>query len=236
MVKEDLVKRSPLRLLERSSHGGVKAGELGVIASRKGVGKTAVLVHLATDSLFQGKHVIHVSFAGRTDHIISWYEDIFHEIKNARKLDEAVEVHDELVKNRVIMNFNQEGTNADQILSSLRAMIEQGGFAADMLAIDGFDFSKADRSVVESFKGFAQELGLSLWFTATTHREDPEPDERGVPDRLRNVVDNIAVLITLSPEDSYAALKLVKDHDSYVGGEDLHLKLDPRTMLIIADE
>jgi KaiC/GvpD/RAD55 family RecA-like ATPase len=109
MVKEELIKRSPLRLLEKSIHGGVGAGNIGVIAARKGTGKTACLVHIATDQLFQGKHVIHVSFAGRTDHIISWYEDIFGEIAKKRNLENAMEIHDDLIKNRVVMNFNQEG-------------------------------------------------------------------------------------------------------------------------------
>ena len=80
MVKSELIKRSPLRLLEKSIHGGVGKGKIAAIASRKGVGKTACLVHIATDKLFQGKHVIHVSFSSKVDYIIGWYEDIFKEI------------------------------------------------------------------------------------------------------------------------------------------------------------
>src|SRR6056297_728230 len=130
MVKAELVKRSPLRILERSIHGSLPPGSLGAIASRKGVGKTACLVHLATDKLFQGKHVIHVSFAARTDHIISWYEDIFKEIARKRDLENAMSVHDDLIKNRVVMNFSQEGVSPEQVFRSVRAMISDGHFAA----------------------------------------------------------------------------------------------------------
>ena len=80
MVKAELIKRSPLRILEKSTHGGLGKGNLGVITARRGVGKTAFLVHLATDQLFQDKPVIHVSFSTSTNHIIDWYEDIFKEI------------------------------------------------------------------------------------------------------------------------------------------------------------
>ncbi len=45
MVKSELINRSPLRILEKSIQGGVGKGNIGVIASRKGVGKTACLVH-----------------------------------------------------------------------------------------------------------------------------------------------------------------------------------------------
>ena len=52
---------SPLRVFEDSINGGLGKGNLGVIVSKKGVGKTACLVHIATDKLFKGEHVIHVS-------------------------------------------------------------------------------------------------------------------------------------------------------------------------------
>ena len=137
MVKEELIKRSPLRIFEKSIHGGLGRGNIGVLASRKGVGKTACLVHIATDQLLRGKHVIHVSFSARVDHIISWYEDIFKEIAKKRSLENAVDVHDDIIKNRVIMNFNQQGISAERILRSVGAMIRDGHFGADTVIFDG---------------------------------------------------------------------------------------------------
>jgi KaiC/GvpD/RAD55 family RecA-like ATPase len=77
MVKKEITEKSPLRKLESAVHGGVGKGNIGVIASKKGIGKTACLVHIATDKMMNDKHVIHVSYSSRVDHIISWYEDIF---------------------------------------------------------------------------------------------------------------------------------------------------------------
>ena len=114
MVKKELITRSPLRILENSTQGGVGKGNIGVIAARKGVGKTACLVHIATDQLFQEKHVIHVSFANDTNHIVSWYEDIFQEIARRYKLDCTMDVHDDIIKRRVIMNFRQCGIQQEQ--------------------------------------------------------------------------------------------------------------------------
>ncbi|MDC7124781.1 MAG: hypothetical protein PQJ46_04395, partial [Spirochaetales bacterium] len=129
MIKEELNKRSPLRLFENSIDGGLGKGNLGVIASRKGVGKTACLVHIAMDKLFRGRQVIHVSFASKTDHISMWYEDIFNEIVKKRELENADEIYEDILKNRVIMNFNQDGLSTENILKSVSAMIEQGNFA-----------------------------------------------------------------------------------------------------------
>ncbi|SIQ58002.1 RecA-superfamily ATPase, KaiC/GvpD/RAD55 family [Alkalispirochaeta americana] len=235
MVKEELIRRSPLRLLERSIHGGLKDGEIGVFAARKGTGKTACLVHIATDQLLQDRHVIHVSFAGRTDHIVSWYEDIFGEIAKRRDLEHAMDVHDSAIRNRMIMNFSQEGITVHQFLRSIRALIDDGQFRADVLVVDGYDFSKGDPETLRALRDFAKENGLAVWFSASVHRDDKRVDERGVPMALSPFVDSIDVLITLTPEKDHVGLRLLKDHGDY-SAEDLHLELDSRTLLIREDK
>jgi hypothetical protein len=232
MVKTELIKRSPLRLLEQSIHGGLGKGNIGVLASRKGIGKTACLVHIATDSLFQEKHVIHVSFSNRTDHIINWYEDIFKEIARKRNLDSALSVHDEVIKNRVVMNFSQEGVKPEQIIKSLKAMIIEGNFAADLIIIDGYDFAISDPADVKKIKHFAEELDLSIWFSATVDPDDPVvKTQEGIPANLEAFIDDISVLISLTPIDDHVKLGLIKDHD-YFPKEDLHLILDSKSLLI----
>lgn len=231
MVRSELIKRSPLRILEKSIHGGVGKGNIGVVASRKGVGKTACLVHIATDQLLQGKHIIHVSFSSKTDHIITWYEDIFREIAKKRDLEEAVEVHDEIIKNRVIMNFSQEGITTDQILKSLEAMIKNGNFAADAVVVDGFDFTKATVEAVRLVRDFAAELGIEVWVSASLRGDEPLFDEKGIPKELKDFLSEISVLITLKFAGDYVHMKLVKDHDE-IHVRDLQLKLDPKTLLI----
>jgi len=151
MIKSEFIKKSPLRILEKSLQGGLKKGEIGVLASRKGVGKTACLVHIGIDKLFQGKYIIHVSYAGRVDYIINWYEDIFKEIAKKQNIVPPLQTHDEIIKNRVIMNFNQKGTRTEQVLRSIEAMIIQGEFSADAVIIDGFNFSQSAPGDLDQF-------------------------------------------------------------------------------------
>ena len=80
MLKEEIIKRSPIRILEKSIHGGLGTGNLGVFVARKGVGKTACLVHFATDSLLRGQKALHISFSDDPQHIEHWYTQVFHEI------------------------------------------------------------------------------------------------------------------------------------------------------------
>jgi hypothetical protein len=233
MIKSEIIARSPFRILERSINGTLSAGDIGVIASPKGVGKTACLVHLATDKLFQGRHVIHVSFAGKTDHIVSWYEDIFKEIAEGKHLDNALDVHDEIIKNRVIMNFSQEGITAEQLIRSLRALIQDGNFKADLVIMDGYDFSKGHPESLEQLSVFGKEVGVAFWFSASIDPENHNTDENEVPVVLESYLHHLSVVITLKPEADHIELELVKDYNRYPKAEDLHLKLDTKTLLIM---
>jgi hypothetical protein len=231
MVKAELIRRSPLRILEKSLHGGLKDGNIGVLASRKGVGKTACLVHLATDKLFQDKPVIHVSFASRVDYIITWYEDIFKEIAKKRQLESALDVHDEIIRNRVIMNFRQNAASTDQVLRSIEAMIDFGKFAADTVMVDGYDFSKSTCEDLQKFKDFAKRVGVRVWFSASLKGDEPLFDEKGIPYELKGCLDQMDVLITLAYQNDHVRIRLVKDCDFPSPG-DLKIKLDPKTLLV----
>ncbi|MCX6567014.1 MAG: hypothetical protein NTW38_11440 [Candidatus Aminicenantes bacterium] len=236
MVKKHLIKRSPLRVLEESTHGGPGRGAMAVLASPKGVGKTACLVHIATDKLFQGKSVIHVSYASRVDYIITWYEDIFKEIAKNHRLRDAVAVHDEIIKNRVIMNFKQDGMKTEQVLRSLEAMITGGKFNAETIIIDGYDFGLAESEDLRKFKEFAGRMGLELWFSASLKETGGDlfrPD--GTPVLLAPHAGQIDVLVTLQAKSDAVEIRVVKDHD-YPAAGILPIKLDPKTLLIAQEK
>ena len=231
MLKEELIAKSPVRLLEKSIEGGLKAGNIGVIASRKGIGKTSVLVQLALDRLLQGEKVIHVSFTAHTSYVISWYENIFSELAKRRNLEKFNEVKDGLVKNRVIMNFAQETVTIDQIVHSLRAMVNEGGFKASTLIVDGYDFTRSSGDRLAKVKTFAAESGLEVWYSATLSGDEPQIDKNNVPLLLQDCLDSISVLILLEPKAEYIHFTVVKDHGR-MNPQDLKLKLDAKTLLI----
>ena len=231
MIKQELNQRSPLRILEHSTHGGLGKGNLGMFAARQGVGKTACLVHIATDQLLQGKQVIHVSFASNPSHIVDWYENIFREIAGQFGLESVMAVHDEMIRHRIIMNFNQAGIRLPQVIGSLRSMIRDGHFAADTVVVDAYDLAAVTAAELEQVRGFAAEQGLEIWFSVSLGYEQPCYDAAGVPSLLKGVIDAFSIVICLKPEKKHVHLHLVKDHDADVP-PDLLLELDPKTLLI----
>jgi KaiC/GvpD/RAD55 family RecA-like ATPase len=232
MVLKELIQRSPIRIFENSIHGGLKAGEIGIIASQSGIGKTSVLVQIALDKLLQGKKVIHVSFTEHTHYVLAWYEDIFDEFISKKNLENAPEIKNDLVKNRVLMNFNQDGVSGDQIVKSLRAMIVEGGFAAEAIIIDGLDFSRVDHERIANVKAFAKELGLAVWYSCTVKDEGAQYDKENIPLLLKDFADLIDIVIVLNPKTDHIELSISKDRDAH-DTKALAMRLDPKSLLIL---
>jgi hypothetical protein len=239
MVKEELIQRSPVRVFMNSINGGLGAGELGIIASPSGVGKTSVLVQIAMDKLLQGKKVIHVSFTKHADYVLAWYEDIFNEFIKKKNLENEQDVKNEIVKNRVLMKFSQSGLSGEQILRGLRSMIRDGGFGADSIIVDGFDFYEAEEEHLKAVKSFAAEMGVSFWYSCNVKNGSlsaarPCYDKRNIPLVISGYAGLFSVIIVLDPKPDYIALKVSRDRDLY-NPENLALKLDPKTMLILEE-
>lgn len=226
MVKEELNQKSPLRKLEAITEGGVGTGNIGVIASKQGIGKTACLVHLAVDSLLREKHVIHVSFDKKTDYISAWYEDIFQEISKKRDLEKAMDVHDEMIHNRIIMNFHHEYP-IKKVLNAVAAMINNGQNGTDVVIIDGYDFNRGSINELDVIKSFAQNKSVEVWFSDTIYPNCLDDD--GVPKNLNPFIHNIKTILTLSPDGESLKLSVAK-HGTVPRGSTLCL--DPKTLLI----
>lgn len=226
MVKEELNQKSPLRKLEALTNGGVGTGNIGVIASKQGIGKTAYLVHLAVDSLLRDKHVIHVSFDKKIDYISTWYEDIFQEISKKRDLESAMDVHDEMIHNRIIMNFHHNYP-LDKFLAGLGAMIESGQDGTDLIIIDGYDFNIGNLKEIDAIKKFAVEKKVEIWFSDKYY--DNCLDDDGIPKNLNPFIDNITTVLTLASKGEKLKLSIAKH-----GAENIEtgLCLDPKTLLI----
>jgi len=232
LILSELVQRSPIRIFEQSINGGLKPGEVGIIASPNGVGKTSVLVQLALDKLLQGKKVIHVSFTQHTQYVPVWYEDIFNEFISKKNLENAADIKNELVKNRVLMNFNQDGMTKDQIIRSLRAMIIEGGFKAEAIIIDGFDFSRTDKASIANVKNFATELGVSVWYSCSVKDDGPQYDKENIPLVISGFAEIIDVVIVLRPKPDHIELSISKDRGSIIS-KSMAMRLDPKTLLIL---
>ena len=230
---QELNKISPLRVFDEAINGGLGKGNMGVIVSRHGVGKTACLVHLATDKLLRGENVIHVSFSGNVEHVMNWYKEVFREISEVQSLDDAHNVYSSILSNRVVMNFSQNQVSIEKVLKSLKSLIEQGAFKADAILFDGYKLTIAEDDDIIKIREFAKEMNLEVWFSVSPVRPDVVYDEYGVPNTLEKYFPAIDVLVGLRYREDVdkVVMTVVRAHGEDVA-KPLSVRLDPKTMLI----
>jgi hypothetical protein len=248
MYRKDVNERSPMRVFERSMHGGLGRGNVGVIVARPGVGKTALLVQIALDDLLRDRKVLHISHEHAVEHVRSYYDEIFHDLAISHRLSQPQMVRLEIEKNRLIYSHLQAANEAplsrrggsssiSRISETIRFARDFAHFEPDAVIIDGFDFDNATSDAVEALAAQAKELDAELWLSAKTE-ESPEPSTTGpesVPSPLRRFYDQVSVIVALLPINDEVHMQLLKDHDNTDMSE-LHLRLDPSTMRVINDD
>lgn len=228
MLKSELIKRSPLRILDSTS-AGLGRGHLGVLSAAPGVGKTSALIHIAIDKLLQGKPVIHVAFAEKPEHVLSYYEEIFVEISKVKNLEKAMEVHDEVARNRMVMTFEPQAGTIGHVIDSLKARIKEGHLSAETIIIDELDFQKASLADWKMLKDFAVKENLEIWLSVSLEKDEP------LPDYLKACADYFSFGINLKPskKDSKIHLEVFKNLEKK--HHETPLLLDPKTLLIVKD-
>ncbi|MCP4545139.1 MAG: hypothetical protein GY835_01585 [bacterium] len=235
VFRKDLNKRSPLRVFERSLHGGLGKGNIGVVTARKGVGKTAFLAGVALDDVLRGRKVLHATLRRSVQQVTTFYDEIFNELTKAEKAEDVSDYRLEMIKNRHILSYADGDFSVDRIRESLDFLSEHAEFQPDAVILNGYPDFEGDSEglpkVMQELKDLAQERQVELWINALRHREGQEKDERDVPLNVARCDEFISVIVRLEPKSTYVKLRLVKDHENAELAE-LHIQLDPKTLLL----
>jgi hypothetical protein len=230
MQKEDLIKKNPLRVLNPLTPETLPDHRLGLIMARAGLGKTAILVQIAMDSMLRGQKVLHVSIGEGLEKAKAWYEDIFKYIAEGFQLEQAADVENELMRNRMIMTFKEAAFSRPKLEERLNDLVYQNIFRPDIVLVDGYDFASADYDSVMDLKEMMAAMNVQGWFSALRHRDDNRKSAAGVPAPCHEVDGLFDTVIILQPEKDSILLNIIKDE--YDGAAGKILNLDPSTMMV----
>ena len=233
MMKDELTQKNPIRLLNSEADGKPVSKRMGLVMARAGLGKTAILVQIALNSLLKGNQVVHVSIDQSLNKTKLWYDDMFKDIANACKLDKAGEIYDDVVRNRMIMTFKESSFSPAKLGERLNDLVAQGFFRPSCILVDGYNCSIGDQQTIGDLRELMESMGLQVWLSAVVHREDKRASESGVPAPCHEVDKLFDTIILLQPDTKKKgiALNIIKDTtDSAASGK--VFSLDPETFLV----
>jgi hypothetical protein len=229
MLKQDLILRNPLRLLGYDSDDILEPGQFGAVLARAGVGKTALVIQIALNTMLRSKKVLHISLNEPVGKVNLWYKEVLGRLAQQYQVPQLDRLWDTIVGHRFIMTFQVEGFSAPKLEERLTDLTSQGIFTPHLVIIDGQPFDPEARTALDDLKALAIKLKLPFWFTINTHRhEAPAPD--GLPIQLSSVQALFDVAVALQPVENAVHIKPLKG--CRLSDNQPPLVLDPATMLI----
>src|ERR1035437_5272674 len=190
-VEKRLIKqyRSPITFLkgiDSKIGGGLAGGELGIILSPTGGGKSMVLVKAASNALEAGKKVVYYTVelqecvvGNRLDSCLTGVP-----IKDVIEYPDVIreKIMDLTSKggNIKVQEFPTGGASVNTLRSHLK-MLERDGFIPDIIFVDYADIMKSTsnyhsevrhelKSIYEGLRGLAMELNVPIWTAAQAGR------------------------------------------------------------------
>ncbi len=229
MLKKDLILRNPLRLLGAETDEVLPPGGFGAVVARAGVGKTALMVQLALNSLLRDRNVLHISLDDPVGKVTLWYEEVFRSLADQYDNAQINRLRDSILSHRFIMTFQVEGFSVPKLTERLTDLTEQGIFTPRMMLIDGLPFDEQVRPMLTELKELARQQDLHVWLSVRSHRHE-EPGPEGLPAQLAAMADLFEAAIALQPEGKQIHIRALKGGSANM--EKSQLFLDPSSMLI----
>jgi hypothetical protein len=216
MIRKEAILQSPLRILDRSIHGGLGKGHLGVIMAPAGVGKSACLVQIGLDALLREKPVLHVAIGQSVEHVSARYDALFDDLAERVDLADRGRVREWIAHRRLIWS-SVEGTfsarRLDEALAAFQAHLE---LAASTILVDGFDWEEpGSTATVSAMKASAARIGAEIWMTARGARDPELGRARRIAPLSYDCAALVDVGIFLEPHGRHARLTLVKDFERF---------------------
>ncbi len=232
MSEKTLIERSPVRIFERAIGGGLGAGNIGVVLSRNGVGKTGFLIGLAVDKLLQGRNVLYISTKESVEHINNFFDHVFHAMADALDMQERPQRQLLMERGRHILVYNREFFSVEKLEQSVDFLKDTAGFTPDMVIMDGTPrFEKTEQWEIDAIRKLATDWQAEIWTTSMLHREDQDVDDHHVPLTVAKYEGDLDVIIHLCPESDHVRVRITKEHGNEEIAE-VPMGLDPKTLLL----
>ncbi|MEE2752044.1 MAG: hypothetical protein VX519_11500 [Myxococcota bacterium] len=226
MLRAEIYDRSPMRAFDDSLHGGLAAGEVGAVVGPAGVGKSALLVHIALDRIMRDERVLHVSLHDAAEHVRSFYDEIFNGIARVLKMGLEDRVALQVERHRLIHSYLNRDFSSAPLRSALDMMRDLMHFEPKCVLIDGYELD--DPAELEELAALGKERNLAIWLTlGQSPRLDPnDPILKSEP---------FSTTVSLMPRAHGIDLKAMKVHGEWVEGL-MGLELDPTTLLVCGED
>jgi len=168
MIAEEVIDNHPLRLLDEKT--GLPEAELSVVLARSGVGKSAVLINFALDTLLRGKRVLHFAAGMDSERVHDYYQEIFQEL--SKEVPQFGKVHwPELNQLLMVVSYRDADRMVNDLEKELNTIKDHAHLEPALLVVDGLDGDEASEDNLNTLKAISKSYGYKTIASLTIHRD-----------------------------------------------------------------
>ncbi len=209
---------SPLAAFRAALGDMPGAGDVAVVLGRAGVGKSALLVHVALEKLLAEDQVLHVSLRETVDHTRTHYDEILKALRVAGRrgadgLEPDGRLSDAAVRAeryRMILSLAAVRWDLELVAHHLELLGGAAGFRPALVVIDGFSDGAAVETALPGLRKLGEVRRCAMWLGA---RGDGESSFRGAT-TIRLVPDGRVVRVVVDAEPKPKEIDTVFDPTS----------------------
>lgn len=134
----DLLERSPLRALPTLLGRGLGASDVVLVHARAGVGKSALLLHLALERILRGEHVLHVALRDGQQAVRDAYETALAGLLRGARANERQDALLAMERHRTIHVCTGGAVGPARLEHLLAALTDLTGVRPALVVVDGY--------------------------------------------------------------------------------------------------
>ena len=179
-----------VKVIDTLTGGGLGKGEIGLILTPSGVGKTTLLTKIANTAYEHGKRVLQIIFEDTVPQVQRKHFAIWSDIPLS-KMDENNEIVESRVREKggvlkkdggklIIKRFSQEDTTMRDIRNWIVRYQKKWGYKFDLVVLDYLDCleshkktndrNEAELVIIKSFEAMAADFDIPCWSAIQSNR------------------------------------------------------------------
>ena len=198
----------PLRVFDKVLKGGLGAGNLGVIMSRHGTGKVAILTSIAIDHAMNGVNTLHAVLNKSVDEVRAYDDEVLHAMMEAHGIKDQAQVMTKVERHKQIYTWRSDNFTTERLAKTLTFLAEHAQFRPGLIELQGWpNFESIDPAEIAALKKLAQDHECEIWMSAHTHRSDGDVEGVRIPDYVQRFEKDISVLVALEPKGDHVHVR-----------------------------
>lgn len=205
---------SPIGVLSTAGTG-LEAGQVGVVTAKAGVGKSALLAHVALNELLRERKVLHVAVYDSVESARAHYDTVIRAVARTSQSRDWTGALIAAERHRMIHSYLDKGFKLATVEASLTMLADVMHFQPQMLVVDGLEDTAEH---LAQLKALAVKLGVPVWVAFRSSRSLSD-----------DAWKTVSLALRLTPEGRDVKLSLSRSPTDH---EPLEVSLDPTTMLV----